>query len=575
MANMPRMQSMTDLLKSIWTRLGSMSLAIILLVVLAIASVIGTVLLQNQEQADYLQQFGPLWYWVFRSLGLFDMYHTWWFLTILGFLMVSLTACLWRNVPLMLKEMRTRRVAVPEKALKRFRFLHDWQLDRQLSADSLGTAFQQRLQGWEFKHSEEGGRTIIRADKGRWNKWGYILVHSAILIVLIGGWMSVHYGFRGNMAVPEGGKESEISFLKGTSVDHLTMPFEVRCNSFFIDFYPTGAPKEFRSNLTIIDGGKEVLTSDIIVNEPLYYKGVRIYQASFGDSGSAITFKLFHMDGSKKIDIAKTHVYESWTDEATGVSIKVTDFKPYNVENMANPGEPNKWQDLGPAVEFEMRGPGLKPVKIKLYQNPFIDADGVNQGSFMSISLSGNAADYKPVALGLDFSNPTEWQLFHAFMQRLSEKSNGSKPQQANLKAFKQAMNDVFGDNRPENFQEMAMRTLQAVSMLPQLPWPLLPILDDFDQHYYTGLQLAQDPGMNVVWIGSALLVIGLCIMLYMPHRKLWLIIRHEGSGKKMHVSLAGMANRNQLSFEQTFNLLFTELGQDFSHLKETKGSTA
>jgi len=568
---------MTDLIKSIWSRLSSMSLAIILLVVLAIASVIGTVLLQNQDQADYLQQFGPLWYWVFRSLGLFDMYHTWWFLTILGFLMVSVSACLWRNVPLMLKEMRSRKGTLPEKSLQRFKFLHDWHLDKQLSVEALGEAFQQRLQGWEFKQTEEEGRTIIRADKGRWNKWGYIIVHSAILVILVGGWIGVHYGFRGNMAVVEGGVEtqSEISFLKGTSTDHLTMPFEIRCNSFFIDFYPTGAPKEFRSNLTIVDGGKDVLTSDIIVNEPLYYKGVRIYQASFGDGGSEITFKLFHMDGSKKIDTVKTHVYETWTDPKTKTSIKVTDFKPYNVENMANPGEPNKWQDLGAAVEFEMRGPGLKPVKIKLYQNPFIDADGVNQGSFMSISLSGDAKDYKPVALGLDLTNATEWNLFHAFMKRLGENKDTGNTQQANLKAFKLGMTDVFGDKRPEKFQEMAMRTLQAVNMLPQLPWPLLPILSDFDHVYYTGLQLAQDPGMNIVWIGSALLVIGLCIMLYMPHRKLWLIIRHDKSGNKMHVSLAGMANRNQLSFEQAFNLLFTELGHDVSRMKESKGSAA
>jgi len=213
-------------------------------------------------------------------------------------------------------------------------------------------------------------------------------------------------------------------------------------------------------------------------------------------------------------------------------------------------------------------------VKIKMFQDPFIDANGDNQGSFMSISLTGDKADYKPVALGLDLNNPKEWQLFHAFMKRLNESQAGAGQKQANLEAFKQAMVDVFGDKRPEKFQQMAMRTLQAVSMLPQLPWPLLPVLGDFDQHYYTGLQVAEDPGMNVVWIGSAILVLGLCIMLYMPHRKLWLIIRPTEDGKKLHVSLAGMANRNQLNFEQSFNELFTQMTQDFSP-KTTKGSTA
>ena len=126
-------------------------------------------------------------------------------------------------------------------------------------------------------------------------------------------------------------------------------------------------------------------------------------------------------------------------------------------------------------------------------------------------------------------------------------------------------MNDVFGEGkRPDGFQAMAMRTLQAVNMLPQLPWPMLPMLGDFEQHYYTGLQLAQDPGMNVVWFGSAMLVIGLCIMFYMPHRKLWLIIRPESDTQ--HITLAGMSNRNHLVFNQSFHDLFTQLDKDFNH---------
>jgi len=561
MAIIPHMKTLPDLLKSLWQRLRTMSLAIILLVVLAIASVIGTVLLQNQAQADYLQQFGPLWYWVFRALGLFDMYHTWWFMGILVFLMMSLLSCLWRNVPKMLKDMRTRKIIVAEKSLKRFQYLHEWQL-KEVDADTLQQSFRKRLQGWEFKETTQAGVQYLRADKGRWNKWGYMLVHSAILVVLVGGWIGSEYGFRGNMAVVEGGSEHEISFLQGTQTGHLDMPFEIRCNSFSIAFFPTGAPKEFRSNLTIIDHGKEVLTKEIIVNDPLIYKGVSIFQASFGDGGSDITFKMYHMDGSATISEANTQVYQSWTDKKTGMTIKVTDFKPYNVENMANPGEPTDYEDLGPAVEFELRGPGLKPVKIKSFMNPFSDAKGKNQGSFMMISLTGDKADYKPVALGLDFTNPVEWKLFHAFMRQLSSADKSTKD--ANLTAFKNALNEVFGKGkRPENLQNMAMRTLQAVNTLSTLPWPMLPILSNFKQHYYTGLQLARDPGMNVVWFGSAMLVIGLCIMLYMPHRKLWLIIKPESSG--VHISLAGMANRNHLVFNQAFNDLFTQLDKDFA----------
>jgi len=539
--------------------LSSMSLAIIMLMVLSIASVIGTVLLQNQSQAAYLDQFGPLWYWVFRALGLFNMYHAWWFLLLLGLLMLSLTACLWRHVPAMLRQMRARHVFLDSNSLKRFKLFHQASFDDTHSVASLEQRFRHMLPGWEFKTAEKDGQYYIRADKGRWSKWGYIFVHSSILIILVGGWISLQFGIRGNMSVTEGTAESKIFFRKGAETATLEMPFQIRCNSFDIDFFPTGMPKEFRSNLTIIDQGKEVLTSDIIVNEPLYYKGMRIYQSSFGDGGSDLSFRLFPKDGSGDIRKANIKVYESWTDPETGLALKVTDFKPYNVQNLAESGQAKVYRDIGPAVEYEVRGPGLQPAKIKAFMNPFIDIDGKNKGSFFMLSTTGDKADYQAVGLGLDLTNPVEWQLFHAFTQRMQQMAKQKRQtKDAALEAFKATLVEVFGDKPPENAQAIAMRVLQAARVLPQLPWPVLPILADYHHVYYTGLQVARDPGMNVVWFGSALLVFGLCIMLYMPHRKLWLVIRPDNGA--MHITLVGLTTRNQLVFHHTFQNLSDRL---------------
>ncbi|MDX8395545.1 MAG: cytochrome c biogenesis protein ResB [Mariprofundaceae bacterium] len=540
--------------KTLMLRLGSMPVAIMLLVVLALASVIGTVLLQNQEQGDYLQQFGPVWYWVFRSLGLFDMYHAWWFIGLLGFLMVSLLLCLWHNVPRQLKEMRSRKVTVADRAWKHMEHQDDWQIASEDVPQTILTV-KEELAEWDWQVVETNGRTFMRGDKGRRHKWGYILLHSALLIILVGGWMSVQFGFRGNMAVPEGGAESEISFVKGTGVDTLDMPFDVRCNSFDIEFFPNGMPKLFKSNLTIIDGGKEVVTSDIIVNEPLYYKGVYIYQSSFGDGGSKLKLKLFRLDGSQTIDLADADVYKTYTDSVTGVSMEITEFKPYNVQNMAAPGEPKDFQDMGPAIDFILRGPGLKAVKVRSFMNPFM-VDDQNQGTLMMVSLTGDTRDFQTFYLGLDLTNPKEWQLFHAFGEGLAALDSDDK--QANLKAFKTALDKVYGDERPEDLQDAGIRTLQAMNTLPNLPWPFIPVLEDYEQVYYTGLQLAQDPGMNVVWVGSALLVIGLCIMFYVSHRKLWLLFETQKDG--MYIRLGGRANRNPMVFKQEFHDLLTQL---------------
>ena len=79
--------------------LGSMNFAITLLVAVAIASIIGTVLQQNQPYPDYILKFGPFWFEVFKSLDLFDVYSSVWFLVILGFLVISTTVCIYRNTP--------------------------------------------------------------------------------------------------------------------------------------------------------------------------------------------------------------------------------------------------------------------------------------------------------------------------------------------------------------------------------------------------------------------------------------------------------------------------------------------
>ncbi|MDX8381179.1 MAG: cytochrome c biogenesis protein ResB [Ghiorsea sp.] len=556
--------------KPILTRLGSMPVAILLLIVLAVASVIGTVLQQNKEQADYMFQFGPTWYWTFRSLGLFDMYHTWWFMSILGLLMFSVGACLLRNAPRFLQEMKHRKGTLKENARKHIQFKFDLTLD---DKDKAITAIKSSLPGWKWIETKVGDTLWLRGDKGRFHKWGYIAVHSAMLVILIGGWMGVQFGFRGNMAVPEGRSESEISFLKGTSVEYLKMPFDIRCDNFDINFFSTGAPSEFRSTLTIIEDGKDVMTSDIIVNEPLLYKGVRIYQASFGDGGSEVNLGLYRLDIKGNVDKVAGRVYNTFEDPYSDISLEFKDFRPYNIENMADPGEPKKFKDMGPSVDLVIRGKGLTPVLVRSFMEPFT-LNGGNQGSFIMVSESGDARDFQSYSLGLDFSNPKEWELFQAFLRTMPKEpaSTQQQEQQDNLNAFRTALDEVYGDARPDDLPMLGNRVIQAMRVLPDMPWPFVPILEDYDQAYYTGLQLAKDPGMNVVWIGSALLVGGLCIMFYVAHRKVW--IKAEEVDGKVKLEVTGMSNRNPVAFEQEFDDLKQQIIDAYEHGSKEQGAS-
>src|SRR5215469_9169929 len=100
--------------------MSSMRFAIALLVILSIASIIGTVLTQDDPYPNYVNQFGPFWADIFRSLSLYTVYSAWWFMLILGFLITSVSLCVIRNAPKMLADTKSWKDKVREASLRAF-----------------------------------------------------------------------------------------------------------------------------------------------------------------------------------------------------------------------------------------------------------------------------------------------------------------------------------------------------------------------------------------------------------------------------------------------------------------------
>src|SRR3569833_2496471 len=113
-------------LANITELLSSMRFAISLLSLLAIASVIGTVLKQNEPMPNYVNQFGPFWFEVFNKLGLYAVYSAWWFLLIMGFLVASTSLCIARNAPKMIRDAASWRENVREQSLRNFHHKAEW-----------------------------------------------------------------------------------------------------------------------------------------------------------------------------------------------------------------------------------------------------------------------------------------------------------------------------------------------------------------------------------------------------------------------------------------------------------------
>jgi cytochrome c biogenesis protein len=122
-----------------------------------------------------------------------------------------------------------------------------------------------------------GGGYCIYAWKGIIGRFGSDMTHISLLLILLGAIIGSVYGYKDFRGIYVGGT--------------LTVPqadFKLKLDKFWIEYYDTGQIRQYNSLLTVIEDGREVLTKQIWVNEPLYYKGIRFYQSSFGTAWDKI-----------------------------------------------------------------------------------------------------------------------------------------------------------------------------------------------------------------------------------------------------------------------------------------------
>ncbi|MFC7289097.1 cytochrome c biogenesis protein ResB [Herminiimonas glaciei] len=359
--------------------LSSMRFAISLLTLISIASIIGTVLKQNEPMTNYVNQFGPFWFEVFSKLNLYAVYSTWWFLVIMGFLVVSTSLCLLRNAPKMLKDMRSWRENVREQSLRNFHHKAEWRVDISRAALTAQTLARVTANGYKTKVVEKENATLIAAKQGAANKWGYIFAHASIVIICLGGLLDsdlpiriqkllfnktpfVGNGviaqipeqhrlglgnptFRGNTLIPEGSSSSTAIISQQEGVLIQDLPFTIQLKRFIIDYYSTGMPKLFASEVVVTDheNGK-VFPATIKVNEPLIYRGVAVYQSSFEDGGSKLKVTGYPMQGAAHAAFSLQGEVGNTTPLAASgknadYTVEWSGFRAFNVENMAKNGQ--------------------------------------------------------------------------------------------------------------------------------------------------------------------------------------------------------------------------------------------
>jgi cytochrome c biogenesis protein len=309
----------------------------------------------------------------------------------------------------------------------------------------------------EFAHpviTEDNGTFHLFAQKTPWSRMAVYAVHLSVLVIFIGAIIGSLFGYKGFVNIPEG---ESVGKVMSRSEKEIDLGFAVRCEKFSVAYYDTGAPKEFKSILTVLENGQPVPGYNrvpVIVNDPLTYKGITFYQSSYGKLGEH-EFTISDPDGRNPQLLRIQSGGSAHLPDGSGICLQ------------------EATQDIS-HFQSGLSGPAAQ-VEVHL-------TNGENR-TFIVYS-----------------NNPA--------LNRMNLPSTGG-------------------------------RLIQYVGG---------------EELMYTGLQVAKDPGVWVVWVGCLLMVVGIYAAFFMSHRRIW--VRVENGA----VTIGGNASKNHGGFQLFMERLVTKL---------------
>lgn len=677
--------------------LSSMRFSISLLTVICIASVIGTVLKQHEPTNNYVNQFGPFWSAVFTNLSLPSVYSAWWFLLILGFLVLSTSLCIARNAPKIWIDLNSYKENLAERSLQAFGHRAQCQLPLPAEDEARRVGDQLVKAGWKVKLQKRersgGAGWMIAAKAGAANKLGYLAAHSAIVLVCLGGLLDgdlivraqmllggkqVYSGggsiaevpaqhrlsdrnptFRGNLLVAERTQSSTAVLNQSDGILLQELPFAVELKKFIVEYYSTGMPKLFASEIVIHD--KETgssIPARVEVNHPASYRGVEIYQSSFDDGGSNVRLHALPLqDGQPGFDLSGTigtsqQLTPDQRRQADPLAVELTGLRVINVENLASAtaqggvdvravnlqqslnsalGAANKskatkdLRNVGPSFSYKLRDAAGQAREFNNYMVPVDMGEGVPLFLWGVREDPGQSFRYLRIPAGTDGTANDflrlKWALTDPRAREIAVKRYANKvvaparpelSQQLAASASRalalfagvntqgqtdkaagglQAVADFIDANVPEAERSKAgdvlIRILNgvlfelaqlsreqaklpaldtgevsqafmthavlALSELPLYPASFVLQLSDFHQVQASVFQVARAPGKVVVYLGCALLILGVFAMLYVRERRLWIWLVPAIGGTATEATMALSTNRKTMDGDREF----------------------
>ncbi len=495
-----------------------MRFAIALLTVICIASVIGTVLRQHEPAANYVNQFGPFWAQLFLAIKLNAVYSAWWFLLILAFLVTSTSLCIAKHAPKYLADLRNYKENVRAASLQAFHHKAEAHLAEPAAQAAQRVGEQLARSGWKVRLQERSDGWMVAAKAGAAHKIGYLAAHSAIVLICLGGLLdgdlivraqmllggkTPYTGggmiadvpaqhrlslnnptFRGNLMVAEGSKSGTAVLNQSDGILLQELPFTVELKKFIVEYYSTGMPKLFASEVVLHDRETgEALEKRIEVNHPASYKGIEIYQSSFDDGGSHLQLRAVPLAaGAKSFEIEGQVGGSTTINTGEGkppLQMEFTGLRTINVENMGGTDgptdvrkvdlkstldnhlgagnkvlTPKELRNVGPSVSYKLRDASGQAREFNNYMVPVDTGDGVPVYLWGVRETLADQFRY----LRVPADENSSWRGFLRLKTALQDPAQREK-------AVSQYVTASVGSDRPELREQLHASALKALTI--------------------------------------------------------------------------------------------------------------
>ena len=499
--------------------LSSVRFGVVLLCILVFLSVLGMLFIQQNVQgfeASYALR-TPAERYVYGLLGLFDIYHSWYYTGLLLLLSLNIILASIDRFPSAWKYISEPKLTATRGWLlnqKPHEVIRINGRDESEIAQKIGETFEQNgfkprttEEAISFYATDEEGRKdfsrtetrknlFVFGENGKWNRLGAYIVHVFLLTLFLGHFIALKTGFDADIRLtPDTNpaihrdfnvwQKSDNIQLIDVNLDkqeryNVQLPFTITCTEIeqkLID--PNGSIEinntlDWRTQIKIDDPAYGQTVADVSLNKPFTYRGYRFFQASAITMGSA--------------------------------SMMTLELKP----------------------EKE----GVPPITVKLKRNETADLpdgtkiaystfvpDFVMQGG----QPSTRSGEYNNPAVVLDVTTPEgQTQKIFAFANKLP-------------------------DNAPIAAPKAGYRWHLASYEKSPLAHVLSIKYDPFNSAF-------------IAWyIGGIGLIFALIFVFFFSHKRIWAMIEKKG-GNEFEVVFGGSANRNQLAFEDKFKTIVDSL---------------